>query len=195
MSGWREQQRLDACIQELLVKQQVNGFSEDSGSASQRSTNHTHPHPHTQLAPCPLPLLSFPSHICAHTHTHTGLGLKAAWVGAEIFGDLMGKGKQQQQQEAGDSPSASSTAVAAAATTTAPGVMSVDQILDSIRADYQEDYFISGKGDMAAYDPQCLFADPFVSFRGVERFKKNVSGCEWVCELRLACVQPELVCS
>lgn len=38
-----------------------------------------------------------------------------------------------------------------------------------------QDYFISGRGDMADYDPECLFADPFVSFRGVERFKKNVS--------------------
>jgi hypothetical protein len=25
------------------------------------------------------------------------------------------------------------------------------------------------------YDPECLFADPFVSFKGTERFKKNVS--------------------
>eukprot|EP00775_Hariotina_reticulata_P002102 gene2102-2421_t len=28
---------------------------------------------------------------------------------------------------------------------------------------------------MAAYDPDCLFKDDFASFRGVERFKKNVS--------------------
>lgn len=38
-----------------------------------------------------------------------------------------------------------------------------------------QDYFISGKGEMADYDPNCLFADPFVSFKGVDRFKKNVS--------------------
>eukprot|EP00775_Hariotina_reticulata_P008051 gene8051-8246_t len=49
------------------------------------------------------------------------------------------------------------------------------RLLDSIRADYAQDYFISGEGEMADYDPQCLFADPFVSFRGVQRFKKNVS--------------------
>lgn len=30
-------------------------------------------------------------------------------------------------------------------------------------------------GDMAAYADDCLFADPFAGFNGVERFKKNVS--------------------
>ncbi|KAL4425556.1 hypothetical protein ABPG75_009572 [Micractinium tetrahymenae] len=33
----------------------------------------------------------------------------------------------------------------------------------------------AGAGDMAAYDPQCLFADPFAGFNGVERFQRNVS--------------------
>jgi len=98
-----------------------------------------------------------------------GLGLKAAWVGAEIFGDVLGKRKQSAEDQLSSS---SSTATAVAPP---PGVKTVDQVLESIRADYAEDYFISGKGEMADYDPQCLFADPFVSFRGVERFKKNVS--------------------
>ena len=53
--------------------------------------------------------------------------------------------------------------------------MNRDDVVAAIKDDYAADYFISGKGEMAAYDPQCLFADPFVSFRGVERFKKNVS--------------------
>ena len=30
-------------------------------------------------------------------------------------------------------------------------------------------------GDMMAYADDCLFADPFAGFNGVERFKKNVS--------------------
>lgn len=30
-------------------------------------------------------------------------------------------------------------------------------------------------GDMTAYADDCLFADPFAGFNGVERFKKNVS--------------------
>lgn len=36
-------------------------------------------------------------------------------------------------------------------------------------------YFVTGKGDMEAYDPECLFADPFAGFNGVDRFKQNVS--------------------
>jgi len=45
---------------------------------------------------------------------------------------------------------------------------------DAPRAD-SVNYFVSGKGDMEAYDPECLFADPFAGFNGVDRFKQNVS--------------------
>lgn len=30
-------------------------------------------------------------------------------------------------------------------------------------------------GDMSAYEDDCLFADPFAGFNGVDRFQKNVS--------------------
>ena len=33
----------------------------------------------------------------------------------------------------------------------------------------------AGVGEMEAYEADCTFADPFTSFNGVERFKKNVS--------------------
>ena len=52
-----------------------------------------------------------------------------------------------------------------------------------LRADYEGNYFVSGKGDMLAYTADCVFADPFVSFSGTERFKQNVSnlgGLMWV---------------
>lgn len=32
--------------------------------------------------------------------------------------------------------------------------------------DYSVSYFVSGAGDMAAYADECVFADPFVAFRG-----------------------------
>ena len=51
----------------------------------------------------------------------------------------------------------------------AENVMSTIACADSVN------YFVSGKGDMEAYDPQCLFADPFAGFNGVDRFKQNVS--------------------
>lgn len=53
--------------------------------------------------------------------------------------------------------------------------MSREQAIASIKEDYAKNYFISGAGDMAAYDPQCLFADPFAGFNGVQRFQRNVS--------------------
>lgn len=46
--------------------------------------------------------------------------------------------------------------------------------MQSIRDDYDSSYFVSGEGDMSAYAPDCIFSDPFVSFRGVGRFKQNV---------------------
>ena len=33
----------------------------------------------------------------------------------------------------------------------------------------------AGVGGMEAYESDCTFADPFTSFKGVDRFKKNVS--------------------
>ena len=35
-------------------------------------------------------------------------------------------------------------------------------------------YFVRGVGDMSAYAPDCTFSDPFVSFKGTQRFKQNV---------------------
>ena len=61
-----------------------------------------------------------------------GLGLKAVWVGAEAFGNVIGatKGSQQQQQQQ-------------------PGIiakaLSRQEALALIREDYDERYFISGE--------------------------------------------------
>ena len=55
-------------------------------------------------------------------------------------------------------------------------VMERADVLAEIRRDYEENkYFVSGQGDMASYAPDCEFSDPFVSFRGVDRFRANVS--------------------
>jgi hypothetical protein len=80
---------------------------------------------------------------------------KAAWYGAELFGKPIG-GKDEKRTAAAGAKLAWPETVAA------------------VRADYDVNYFISGKGDMVAYDPDCRFADPFASFKGVSRFKQNV---------------------
>ncbi|PNW82748.1 hypothetical protein CHLRE_06g292400v5 [Chlamydomonas reinhardtii] len=99
------------------------------------------------------------------TDPEVGAGLKAVWYGAETFGKLvsLARGPQQQQQQR------------AAAGAGAGKVMDRAEILASIRADYDEQYFVRGVSEMSAYDPQCVFADPFVSFSGTQRFKQNVS--------------------
>jgi len=89
----------------------------------------------------------------------TGVGLKAVWYAAETFGKIVGGGKG---------------AAAAAETKATASKMSREEILAAIRSDYDSKYFVSGQGDMAAYAPDCEFADPFVAFKGTDRFKQNV---------------------
>ncbi|KAK9829020.1 hypothetical protein WJX72_003447 [[Myrmecia] bisecta] len=90
----------------------------------------------------------------------TGVGLKAVWYAAEQFGNVVGLKKARQ---------------AKSVTGVQQDKMSREQVIASLRDDYQKDYFISGVGEMSAYEDDCLFADPFAGFRGVERFKKNVA--------------------
>ncbi len=93
-----------------------------------------------------------------------GAGLKALWYAAETFGDVLGLLKK-------DKPAAGAGAQSSSAK------LSPAARLASLRADYAVDYFISGQGEMTAYDPECVFADPFVAFAGVGRFKKNGASC------------------
>ena len=57
---------------------------------------------------------------------------------------------------------------------------SMEEAIARLAADYEgtpEDprpYFLTGKMDVALYDPDCEFADPFVSFNGRQRFKENL---------------------
>mmetsp|Transcript_35916 Transcript_35916/g.49845 ORF Transcript_35916/g.49845 Transcript_35916/m.49845 type:complete len:322 (+) Transcript_35916:78-1043(+) len=97
----------------------------------------------------------------------TGAGLKAVWYGAEQFGKLVGLSKKVQGgagQQSEGRPSRS-----------AGGQVEREAAVAALRADYEENYFVSGAGKMDAYDPNCVFSDPFVSFAGVQRFKDNVS--------------------
>lgn len=92
-----------------------------------------------------------------------GLGLKAAWLGAEQLGNLRAAFGQQQQP------------AAAAASVPQRERLSREEAVASIREDYDRDYFISGRGEMAAYADNCQFADEFASFSGTPRFKRNVA--------------------
>ncbi len=91
-----------------------------------------------------------------------GLGLQAVWYAAEQFGNFIGLTRQQQAAQQGEGG------------VQRPVVITREEALAEIKADYEQNYFVSGLGSMRAYDENCLFADPFAGFNGVARFKKNV---------------------
>jgi len=95
--------------------------------------------------------------------TTAGAPLKALWFAAEAFGDAVGLLRKQSGSAEQPVGSEQST------------VLDARERSALLRADYDENYFISGRGSLAAYDADCVFADPFVSFTGRERFRKNVS--------------------
>jgi hypothetical protein len=102
----------------------------------------------------------------APSSTTTDLGLKAAWFGAEAVGNLVGAAKAATT---GETPKAGTDP------TTPTTRLPFSEAAAAIRADYEAVYFVSGKGDLAAYDPDCYFADPFAGFSGTARFVRNVS--------------------
>ncbi|CAI5483846.1 unnamed protein product [Closterium sp. Yama58-4] len=56
-----------------------------------------------------------------------------------------------------------------------PAVVDRDAAIKALREDYDKSYFVTGEMTMWLYEPDCEFADPFVSFNGRDRFKQNVS--------------------
>ena len=100
-----------------------------------------------------------------------GAGLKAVWYGAEAVGKVVGATKEKEASASRVGAPSSAAAAAAAA----GGKLEREQVLELLREDYDSNYFVSGVGELAAYVPDCEFSDPFVAFKGVSRFKENVS--------------------
>lgn len=85
---------------------------------------------------------------------------KSSWYGVELFGKVFGKGSGEN-----DGSSAS---------TSAPP-KSLGETIQRIEMDNDQSYFLNGKMDVEIYDKDCVFADPFVSFSGRDRFKENLA--------------------
>ena len=96
----------------------------------------------------------------AKNSNETGLALKGVWYGAELLGKLIGGRAVGETSDKEETPAEA---------------LEWSELIESIKADYDDKYFISGKGSMSGYREDCEFADPFVSFKGVSRFKQNVS--------------------
>ncbi|XP_021767132.1 uncharacterized protein LOC110731575 [Chenopodium quinoa] len=46
-------------------------------------------------------------------------------------------------------------------------------VVETIKADFQRSYFVTGNLTLGAYEEDCEFADPAGSFKGLRRFKRN----------------------
>lgn len=84
---------------------------------------------------------------------------KSVWFGVEAFGKVFGdKTKVDSQTDIDISKPP----------------QSMQETFERIKDDNDRSYFLSGKVDKLIYDPDCVFADPFVSFSGRDRFVDNL---------------------
>jgi hypothetical protein len=82
---------------------------------------------------------------------------KASWYAVELFGKAFASDKKESSPSLEDSPK------------------SLKETLERIQLDNDRSYFLSGEVDKLIYDEQCVFADPFVSFAGRDRFVENLA--------------------
>jgi hypothetical protein len=85
---------------------------------------------------------------------------KASWYAVEAFGKVFGTPDRDD--------------IGANAIEYDKPPESVEETMRRIRADNDREYFLSGKVDALIYDNECIFADPFVSFVGRDRFVDNL---------------------
>ena len=88
----------------------------------------------------------------------------AAWYGVEAFGKLFG-----------DSKKSGSTNINNGSIDMTVPPNSLDETLQRLKLDSERSYFLSGEVDRLIYSENCVFADPFVSFKGRDRFIDNLA--------------------
>jgi len=91
---------------------------------------------------------------------------KASWYAVEAFGKIFGSSTESKQQ-VGEEQNVKIDF------SKAPS--SLDELFKRIELDNERSYFLSGEVDKESYDPNCVFADPFVSFKGRDRFIDNLA--------------------
>ena len=91
---------------------------------------------------------------------------QTSWYAAEVFGKLLGSANNSNNNT---NISSKTTSIDL---TKAPS--SIKETLERIKLDNDRYYFLSGKVDSLSYDPKCYFADPFVGFKGTDRFVDNL---------------------
>jgi hypothetical protein len=88
---------------------------------------------------------------------------KASWYGVELFGKAFGSRRQSEDSRM------STTSI-----DMARPPQSLQETLKRLELDSERSYFVSGQVDGLIYDEDCIFADPFVSFAGRQRFVDNL---------------------
>jgi Uncharacterized conserved protein (DUF2358) len=88
---------------------------------------------------------------------------KASWYAVETFGKLFGRKKALELNNVSEAPLDLSQPPS-----------SLLETLQRLQNDNANEYFLSGQVDSLIYDPDCVFADPFVSFSGRDRFVENL---------------------
>ena len=96
-----------------------------------------------------------------------GLLARASWYAVEAFGNMFAG----VQSKAADD---TEKALLSERIDFAVPPSSLRETLQRIQLDNDRSYFLSGDVDKLIYDPNCIFADPFVSFRGRDRFVDNL---------------------
>ena len=89
---------------------------------------------------------------------------KVSWYAAEFFGKAVGSAKTSKGTLQNDVDFSS-----------LQSPQSLQETLERIQLDNDRSYFLSGQVDTYIYDPNCVFADPFVSFQGRDRFVENLA--------------------
>jgi hypothetical protein len=93
---------------------------------------------------------------------------KSAWYGVELFGKVFGKASEK-----GIASSTAPPTIVPISTEAPP--KSLEETIQRIGMDNDRSYFLSGNVDVQIYDKECVFADPFVSFSGRDRFVTNLA--------------------
>lgn len=88
---------------------------------------------------------------------------KASWYAVEAFGKIFGQANDDKSRDN----------VGSVDLTKPPSTLT--EAFSRIELDNKRSYFLSGEVDVLAYDPQCVFSDPFVAFSGRERFVDNLA--------------------
>jgi hypothetical protein len=106
------------------------------------------------------------------TEEETGVGdvnavTKASWFAVEAFGKVFGSKDAAAQQKEKDTAGSSYSVDAPP--------QSLNETMARIQEDNKREYFLSGTVDKLIYDENCEFADPFVSFKGRDRFVDNLA--------------------